>query len=72
MLVLTRRMFFGPLDKDDVRAMPDLNGREIAILAPLVILVLGLGVYPAPLRHIFAPTAAKIMEDYRTQTKGTP
>jgi NADH-quinone oxidoreductase subunit M len=67
MLVLYRKMFFGSLDKDDVKALPDLTGREVAMFLPLAVLVIGLGVYPAPLRHIFAPTTVKVMADYRAQ-----
>ncbi|GLS99577.1 NADH-quinone oxidoreductase subunit M [Sphingobium jiangsuense] len=54
MLYLYRRICYGDLTKDDVRAMPDLNAREIAILAPIAAAVLWMGVYPesflAPMR----------------------
>ena len=46
MLYLYRRVIFGKLDKDDVKAMPDLSRREIALLAPLVAVVFWMGVYP--------------------------
>ncbi|PTQ11668.1 NADH-quinone oxidoreductase subunit M [Sphingomonas oleivorans] len=46
MLYLYRRVAYGPLDKPDVAAMPDLSGREIATLAPLAAVVLWMGVYP--------------------------
>jgi NADH-quinone oxidoreductase subunit M len=46
MLYLYRRVVFGKLDKDDVKAMPDLSKREIALLAPLVAVVFWMGVYP--------------------------
>ncbi len=54
MLYLYRRVVFGDLTKDDVRAMPDLSLREIALLAPIAAAVLWMGVYPesfiAPMR----------------------
>ncbi len=54
MLYLYRRVVFGDLTKDDVRAMPDLSLREIALLAPIAAVVLWMGVYPesflAPMR----------------------
>jgi NADH-quinone oxidoreductase subunit M len=46
MLYLYRRVVFGALTKDDVKAMPDLSAREIAMLAPLAAAVLWMGVYP--------------------------
>ncbi|MBV8061729.1 MAG: NADH-quinone oxidoreductase subunit M, partial [Alphaproteobacteria bacterium] len=63
MLWLYRRLFYGDLTKDDVRAMPDLNAREYAMFLPLLALVLWIGIYPAPFRNVFAPTAEKILSD---------
>jgi NADH-quinone oxidoreductase subunit M len=64
MLWLYRRLFYGPLVKADVRAMPDLNRREYAIFVPLLILVLVMGIYPASFRNLFAPTVEKLLTDY--------
>ncbi|GHF28635.1 NADH-quinone oxidoreductase subunit M [Kordiimonas sediminis] len=46
MLYLVRRVIFGDLTKDDVKAMPDLSWREKAIFAPLIAVVLWMGIYP--------------------------
>jgi NADH-quinone oxidoreductase subunit M len=54
MLYLYRRVIFGKITRDDVRAMLDLSPREKAVFAPLLLLVLWMGVYPnsflAPIR----------------------
>jgi NADH-quinone oxidoreductase subunit M len=47
MLWLYRRVIFGPLEKEDLKSILDLNAREIAIFAPLVLVVLWMGIYPA-------------------------
>jgi NADH-quinone oxidoreductase subunit M len=47
MLYLYRRVIFGTITRDDLRGMLDLNPREKAIFAPLLILVLWMGVYPS-------------------------
>jgi NADH-quinone oxidoreductase subunit M len=64
MLYLYRRVVFGDLTKDDVRAMPDLSLREIALLAPIAAVVLWMGVYPesflAPMRGDVATLEARI------------
>ena len=57
MLWLYRRVVFGDLVKDDVRAMPDLSPREIALLAPIAAVVLWMGVYPEP---FIAPMRADV------------
>ena len=43
-----QRILFNPLDKPINEHIPDLNGREMAIMIPLVVAMLWLGVYPAP------------------------
>jgi NADH-quinone oxidoreductase subunit M len=64
MLYLYRRVVFGELTKDDVRAMPDLTLREIALLAPIAAVVLWMGVYPesflAPMRGDVGTLVARI------------
>jgi NADH-quinone oxidoreductase subunit M len=46
MLMATRRMLFGALDKPENRELTDLNAREIGLMLPLVVLVVWLGVSP--------------------------
>ncbi len=48
MLYLYRRVIFGTLTKDALKALPDLSVREIAVFAPLIVLVVWMGVYPKP------------------------
>jgi NADH-quinone oxidoreductase subunit M len=64
MLYLYRRVIYGPLDKPDVAAMPDLSVREVLLLAPIALAVLWMGVYPesflAPMRADVASLTARI------------
>ncbi|OKH97351.1 NADH-quinone oxidoreductase subunit M [Streptomyces sp. CB02923] len=53
-LVLYQRTMTGPV-KAEVRAMPDLKARELAVVAPLIALLLFLGVYPKPLTDLVNP-----------------
>ena len=46
MLWLYRRVIFGALTKDDLKAILDLDRREIAIFVPLIFAVLWMGIYP--------------------------
>ncbi|MGZ3332977.1 MAG: complex I subunit 4 family protein [Gemmatimonadaceae bacterium] len=43
-----QRILFNPLDKAENEHVPDLNKRELALLAPLIAAIIWLGVYPAP------------------------
>ncbi|GGU60574.1 NADH-quinone oxidoreductase subunit M [Streptomyces lavendofoliae] len=61
-LVLYQRTMTGPV-KEEVRAMPDLKARELVVVAPLIALLLVLGVYPKPLTEIVDPAVRHTMSD---------
>ncbi|HEU5469927.1 MAG TPA: NADH-quinone oxidoreductase subunit M [Actinophytocola sp.] len=44
------------------RALPDLDGREKAVLIPLVVLIIGIGFYPKPVLDVITPSVEKTME----------
>jgi NADH-quinone oxidoreductase subunit M len=48
MLWMFRRVIFGPLANPENQKLRDLDGREILILAPVVALIIAMGVYPQP------------------------
>jgi NADH-quinone oxidoreductase subunit M len=61
-LVLYQRTMTGPV-KAEVRAMPDLKARELVVVAPLIALLLLLGVYPKPVTEIIDPAVRHTMSD---------
>ena len=65
-LWLYRRVIFGELTKDDLKAMADLTPREIAIIAPLVILTLFMGIYPAPFLDVMAVSVNNLLDQHQT------
>ncbi|MBT2445978.1 NADH-quinone oxidoreductase subunit M [Streptomyces sp. ISL-43] len=69
-LVLYQRTMTGPL-KEEVRTMPDLRLREVLVVAPLIALLIGLGVYPKPLTEIVNPAVEHTMSDVK-QTDPKP
>ena len=52
MLWMYQRVMFGPLDKAENRELADLSAREALVLAPLLALVVLLGVYPRPFLRV--------------------
>jgi NADH-quinone oxidoreductase subunit M len=64
MLWLYRRVIFGKLEKDDVKAMLDLSPREVAIFLPLILIVLWMGIYPASFTSITGPTIDQLIANY--------
>jgi len=75
MLYLVRRFIFGELDKDDVKAMPDLNLREKLIFAPLIAIVFWMGVYPNSFLEPIHTSVANLIETHfsdNTEHAATP
>jgi len=54
-LWLYRRVIFGILEKDSLKAITDMTPREAVCLLPLVVLTIYFGVHPAPLLDVFGP-----------------
>jgi len=72
MLYLYRRVIFGKLVRDDLRAMLDLSRREIAVFVPLIVVVLWMGIYPKPFLDVFAPSVDQIVARYKQAELSAP
>ncbi len=55
-LWMVKRVVFGPVANDHVAKLTDVNGREFFILGTLAVLVLAVGIWPAPLLKIVEPS----------------
>src|SRR6202041_1753070 len=65
-LYLYRRMIFGALVKPALKTIQDLSAREVAILAPLVVITIALGFYPTVVTNVTTPSVAKLIHDNQT------
>jgi NADH-quinone oxidoreductase subunit M len=65
-----QRILFNPLDKVENEHMPDLNRREVLLMAPLVALIIWLGVYPAPVLRRMEVSAEKFVRTVETRAAG--
>ncbi len=73
MLWLFARVMYGAQKNADAAAMPDLNRREWAILVPLAVVALWMGVYPKPfLEPLKAPVASLMARTGRAEPPQTP
>jgi NADH-quinone oxidoreductase subunit M len=48
LLWMYQRVMHGPVEKEKVKALKDLNKREIVFLIPIVIMMFWMGIYPKP------------------------
>jgi len=61
-LWLYRRVVFGDLHKHALRSIQDMTPRELTTLAPLVVLTIYFGIYPAPILDVFGPSVENLMK----------
>jgi NADH-quinone oxidoreductase subunit M len=66
MLWLYRRVVFGKITREDVKGMLDLSPREVAIFAPLVLVVLWMGIYPSSFLNVISVSVEALIQNYQT------
>ncbi|MGH1413331.1 MAG: NADH-quinone oxidoreductase subunit M [Pelagimonas sp.] len=65
-LWLYRRVVMGDLIKESLKTITDMNLREKAIFAPLVVMTIWMGVYPAPILDRIGPSVTALVQHYDT------
>ena len=65
-LWLYRRVVMGDLIKESLKTITDMTTRERAIFAPLIVMTILLGVYPALVLDIIGPSVAALVTNYDT------
>jgi NADH-quinone oxidoreductase subunit M len=68
-LWLYRKIIFGELTKEALKAILDMNRRELVVFLPLVLLTLWMGIYPGSFLDPMAPTIDKLVGDYQAAIK---
>ena len=63
-LWLYRRVVMGDLIKESLKTITDMTSREKLIFAPLVVMTILLGVYPALVLDIIGPSVSALVENY--------
>ncbi|QDY68757.1 NADH-quinone oxidoreductase subunit M [Qingshengfaniella alkalisoli] len=65
-LWLYRRVVFGELIKESLKSITDMDRRERALFAPLVVMTLLLGVYPSLITDMIGPSVENLVSNYHT------
>src|ERR1700734_2107110 len=64
-LWLYRKVIFGKLEKPSLFNIKDVGWREMAILAPLVILTIVFGIYPKPVLDVSAVSVTQLIDNFQ-------
>jgi NADH-quinone oxidoreductase subunit M len=70
LLWMVQRVFFGKVTNAKNRGLTDLSAREIGLIAPLVLLMVFMGVYPAPFLNRSKESVAAIQQRVSGEEKG--
>jgi NADH-quinone oxidoreductase subunit M len=61
-LWMVKRVYFGDIANDDVRALTDINRREFTMLSVLAVAVLWMGVYPKPFTDVMHTSVTQLIQ----------
>jgi len=70
-LHLYREVIFGEVTNEKLIGIPDMNMREIIIMAPLVIMTILLGVYPSLITDITGASVDALLADVTEKLSAT-
>jgi NADH-quinone oxidoreductase subunit M len=59
-LYMFQKMFLGPVRHEVNLGLKDLNWREVVTLAPLIVLIFWIGLYPKPFFHLMAASVDRL------------
>jgi len=72
MLWLYQRTMFGEVENPKNLKLTDLNGREIATLAPIIVMCFWIGLYPAPFLRYTERSVQNVLEQVATKKGRVP
>jgi NADH-quinone oxidoreductase subunit M len=67
MLWMYQRVMYGEITHEDNRHLRDLCGREIALLVPVVVLMVWIGIYPRTFLHPMEAATIHLLEQIQVQ-----
>jgi NADH-quinone oxidoreductase subunit M len=61
LLFMFQKLFLGPVDKEENRILKDINLREIITIAPLLVFIFWIGLYPRPFLNLISPAVERVV-----------
>jgi NADH-quinone oxidoreductase subunit M len=72
MLMVVQKMFFGPVTRKENRHLPDMTSRELLSVAPLVMMVFVIGLFPNVFLSQIKDAAARVRDDFEMRVESNP
>ena len=72
MLSAVQKMFFGPITKSENKRIADINGRELIAVAPLIIMIFVIGIFPNIFLAPMKDAIARVQSDYSARLEPPP
>ncbi len=67
MLTVVQKVFFGPITKAENKHLTDINGRELIAVAPLVIMMFVIGLFPNIFLKGIQGATSRVLADYTSR-----
>ncbi len=72
MLTAVQKMFFGPITKSENKHVSDINGRELIAVAPLIIMIFVIGLFPNIFLSGMRDAVSRVASDYSARLEPAP
>ena len=59
---MVKRVYLGPVVNEDVKALTDINAREMLMLSLLAVAVLWMGIYPKPFTDVMNASVTQLLQ----------
>ncbi|MEZ4261293.1 MAG: NADH-quinone oxidoreductase subunit M [Polyangiaceae bacterium] len=72
MLTAVQKMFFGPITREENKRVPDINARELVAVAPLIIAIFVIGLFPNLLLSQMRDAVSRTLGDVSARVESSP
>ncbi len=66
MLWLYKRVMFGEITNKEIAKFSDLEGREVVMFLPILVLVIILGIYPVIITDVTGPSVEHLVQQIKS------
>jgi len=69
LLWLIEKVFYGPITKEENKSVPEIAWNEVAALAPLIVLMVWIGVHPSTFLEKMSPSVKELISVVKSESR---